>query len=128
PWTIEGDEAAPPAALRDHYRRRLSDPRAVLRLLAGKISIGKLAASLRDAVRPKAPANGLVQDMTNGIAAYKGPVHFLIAERDRTGQAFLAAWKGRDQRIRRCPGASHSYVEPAARDWIAAQLLQVLKG
>lgn len=127
PWTIEGDDnTAPPAVLRDHYRRRLSDPRAVLRLLAGEVSIGKLAISLRDAVRPAPQASGLVHEMTTGIARYSGPVRFLIAERDRTGRAFLAAWNDKDRRIHRCLGASHSYVEPAAQEWLTAQLLEIL--
>jgi exosortase A-associated hydrolase 1 len=128
PWTIESDaEAPPPTALRDHYRRRLSDPRAVLRLLAGKVSIKKLAASLRGALRPAPPATSLAQETAAGIAGYSGEVRFLIAERDRTGQAFLAAWNGKDHRIRRCPGASHSYVEPAAQQWVTAQLVEVLR-
>ena len=51
----------------------------------------------------------------------------LIAERDRTAQAFLAAWDPGDQRIRRCQRASHSYVEPAAFEWLEAQVLEMLR-
>ena len=128
PWTIEQDDAAPPpAAVRDHYRRRLSDPRAVIRLLTGKVSIGKLIASLRDTLRPAPPPSGLAQQMASGIRDFQGPVCFLTAERDRTAQAFLAVWDKRDQRIHRCAGASHSYVEPQAREWLAKQVLDVLR-
>lgn len=129
PWTIEQNDAAPPPEMvRDHYRRRLSDPRAVLRLLTGKVSIGKLIASLRDTLKPAPPPSGLAQQMAAGIAGFQGPVRFLTAERDRTAQAFLAAWDKSDARIRRCPGASHSYVEPQAREWLAEQVLEVLRG
>lgn len=129
PWTIEDDEApAPPAAIRDHYRRRLADPAALLRLLTGKVSPAKLIASLRDALR-KSPAPGtLAQELAAGISGFKGPVAFLVADRDRTGQAFVAAWDKRDTRIRRCPDATHSYVEPAAREWLAGQVLDALRG
>lgn len=128
PWTIEQDDAAPPPeAVRDHYKRRLSDPRQVLRLLKGEVSIGKLMASLRDALKPAPPPTGLAQDMKNGIAGFKGPIRFLTADRDRTAQAFLAAWDKADKRIRRCPGASHSFVEPAAREWLAEQVLEMLR-
>lgn len=129
PWTIEQDDAAPPAeAVRAHYRQRLRDPAALLRLVTGKVSPGKLFASLRDTLRKPAPPNSLAQDMTAGLAGFLGPVRILVAERDRTAQVFLAAWDKRDQRIQRCPDATHSYVEPHARDWLMAQVLEALRG
>lgn len=128
PWTIEQDDAPlPPDALRGHYRRRLSDPAAVLRLLTGKVSPTKLIASLRDALRPASPPPGLAQEMAAGIADFAGPVRFLLAERDRTAQAFLAAWDKGDRRIRRCAGASHSYVEAEAREWLREHVLEMLR-
>lgn len=129
PWTIKGDDCDDvPEVIRDHYRRRLSDPRAILRLLSGKVSLGKLAASLRDALRPAPPPTTLASEMAAGIAEFRGDVRFLIAERDRTAQAFLAAWTKDDPRIRRCAEASHSYAEPHARDWLVEQVLEVLRG
>lgn len=127
PWTFDTNDAPPPpAAVRGHYMRRLRDPGAILRLLRGKVSPGKLLASLRDALRPAPPPSGLAQDMAHGIAAFAGPITFLVAERDRTGQAFLASWRKGDPRIRQCPDATHSYVEPHARDWLAEQVLEAL--
>lgn len=132
PWTIddsaEGETAAPPAAVRDHYRRRLSDPRAVLRLLTGKVSPGKLLASLRDAVKPAPPPTGLAVDMAKALSGFSGEVRILLAGRDRTAQAFLAAWNAKDPRLHLCKEASHSFVEPEARDWYARQVLDALKG
>ena len=62
PWTFEPEadaepEAEPqpqmtPGAIRAHYLRRLTDPRALWRLLSGKVKVGKLAVSLADAVKP----------------------------------------------------------------------------
>ena len=128
PWTIEdADAAPPPEALRDHYKRRLLDPSAIRRLLTGQVSLGKLVASLKGALTPAPPPSGLAVDMAAGIAGFRGPVVFLVAERDRTAQAFLAAWKKGDARIRRCPGATHSYVEAKAREWLADQVLGVLR-
>lgn len=128
PWTIGQEYAAlPPEAIRGHYRRRLADPAALLRLLTGKVSLRKLFASLRDAARPAPPPSSLAQDMARGIAGFSGPIAFLLAERDRTAQAFLAAWDKGDPRIRSCPDATHSYVEPQARDWLAQQVLDMLR-
>lgn len=129
PWTIEEEDAPPPPqALRDHYRRRLADPAALKRLLRGEVSLRQLAGSLRDALRPAPTPTTLAQDMAAGIARFAGPIAFLAAERDRTAQAFLAAWDRADPRLRRCPDATHSYVEPSAQDWLADQVLAMLRG
>lgn len=129
PWTIESDDAPPPPeAVRDHYKRRLSDPAALLRLATGKVAPGKLLASLRDAARKPAPPSTLAQELAIGIAGFTGPVRFLVAERDRTAQAFVAAWDKSDARIRRCPGATHSWVEPEAQEWLMSELLEMLAG
>lgn len=127
PWTIEDDSPEAPAeVVRDHYRRRLSDPAAIKRLLTGKVSLRKLTQSLLAAIRPT-PASSLAAEIAEGLRAFKGPVRILVAGRDRTGLAFLAKWDKADPRIRTCPDATHSYVEPEARDWLVEQVLAVLK-
>lgn len=130
PWTFatsEPEEAQPPQAVRSHYRQRLANPAAIKRLLTGKVAIGPLLKSLVAATRPADPPSTLAQDMAAGLARFSGPVHFLIAGRDRTGLAFLSAWDRADPRIRECPGATHSYVEDNARAWLLAQTLAVLR-
>jgi len=128
PWTIEGNGEAPPppAALRGHYLARLRDPAALLRLFKGRVGLGKLLGSLRDAARSAPPPGSLAQDMAAGLARFSGPVAIVIAERDRTGQAFLAAWNKADPRVARCADATHSYVESHAREWLEARLLEAL--
>lgn len=129
PWTIEDEEAAPPPeALRGHYARRLTDPAAILRLLRGGVNLRGLLGSLIGALRPAPPPTGLAQDMADGLARFSGEVRLLIAERDRTGQAFVFAWKKNDPRIRTCADATHSFVEAEAREWLEAQVLEVLRG
>lgn len=130
PWTIEdGSEATPPEVVRDHYRRRLADPAAIGRLLAGKVSLSKLARSLFVALR-RTPEQrgGLAAEMGEGLAGFGGPVRFLVAGRDRTGLAFLTKWDKADARIRICPEATHSYVEPEAREWLVGEVLEMLRG
>lgn len=129
PWTIENDDAPPPPeAIRGHYRRRLTDPAALLRLLSGKVSLRRLFASLRDAARPAPPPTTLAQEMAAAIAGFSGPVAFLVADRDRTALAFLSAWSKGDARIHHCAEATHSYVEPHAREWLAERVLEMLRG
>ncbi len=126
PWTIEDAAAEVPAVVRAHYAQRLKDPRALLRLLSGKVSLRGLLGSLRQAAAP-APANPLAADMAAGLARFGGPATILLAERDRTAQAFLGAWQVGDERIRRCPDATHSFVEPEAKVWLLGQLLAALR-
>ena len=128
PWTIEHDDGAPPpAAIRARYADKLRDPKELVRLATGKVSLRKLAGGLKRAVSPAPPPTSLAQEMRAGLDAFGGSVSVLIAERDRTGQAFLAAWASEDERLKRCPGASHAFVEPAARDWLFGQILTALK-
>lgn len=128
PWTIEGGDDEPSAeVLRDHYKRRLASPDALKRLLTGQVPIGKLLRSLIGMLRPAPAPTSLAQDMAAGIAGFAGPITILIAERDRTAIAFLGAWDKGDPRIRRCAGASHSYVEPEAQAWLDERVLEMLR-
>lgn len=128
PWTFEDDGGeAPPEAVRSHYRQRLASPDAILRLLTGKVAIGPLVKSLVSAAKPAAPPSTLAQDMAAGLANFAGPVRILIADRDRTGQAYLATCAKQDPRLGRCPGATHSFVEDHARTWLLRETLEVLR-
>ncbi|HTM95655.1 MAG TPA: hydrolase 1, exosortase A system-associated [Croceibacterium sp.] len=127
PWTFDSDDnaAPPPAAIRARYMAKLRNPRELLRLLTGKVSLTKLVGGLAQSAKRSAPTN-LAGEIGQGLARFTGPVRILIAGRDRTGQAFLAAWKAGDARIRRCEGANHAFAEADAREWLLAQLLDAL--
>lgn len=119
--------AMPPAVLRRHYLKRLTDPRALCRLLTGKVAVRQMASSLAQAAKPSAAQTRLAQQMAAGLAGFTGPVTILLAENDRTAQAFLANWDRHDQRLRTCPQASHSFAEPQARIWLQGQILAALR-
>ncbi|MEY4239553.1 MAG: hypothetical protein RL339_2154 [Pseudomonadota bacterium] len=140
PWTFEPEaeptpaaeaEPAPtpmpPSVLRRHYIKRLTDPRALWRLLTGKVQLGQMAASLAEAVHSDGAPSSLAQLLADGLAEFGGSATILLAENDRTAQAFLANWDKADQRLRKCPGASHSFVEPQARIWLQGQILAALR-
>lgn len=142
PWTYEQDDAADAvdetdtpapipmssAELRARYRARLASPAALKRLLKGEVPVRALFKSLVRLFRKPHPPSSLAQDMAKGLGTFAGPAALLIADRDRTAQAFLAAWDKADQRIQRCPDASHSFVEPHARVWLEEKLLAALAG
>lgn len=140
PWTFEAAASAPdtpgetftapqmtPQRLRAHYLHRLINPRAWLRLLSGEVKVTALASGLKGAAGPDAPPSGLAQRMAAGLAQFGGPTAILIAEGDRTAQAFLDHWDAGDSRLRRCPEASHSFVETQARIWLQGQVLAALR-
>lgn len=134
PWTIEQDEQGseadatpPPAAIRARYLEKLKNPREVMRLASGGVNLSKLARGITQALRPPPPPSSLAQDMAAGLAGFSGELRILLATADRTAQVFEAAWDRSDPRIRRCEGAGHAYVEPAHRDWLAAQILASLR-
>lgn len=131
PWTFdaaEKNDAAPASdEVRRHYRQRLADPAAIRRLLTGKVSLAGLARSLVSALRPAPPPSALVEEMKAGLVRFDGPVTWLVAERDRTGQAFLSAWDTTGADLHTCPGATHSYVEPHAQDWLVERALAALR-
>lgn len=129
PWTIEDDDGAPPPeAIRARYAQKLRDPKELLRLATGGVSLRKLASGLKRAATPPAPPSSLAHEMKSGLAAFSGPVEILVAERDRTAQAFLSVWNKQDPRISSCPGASHAFVEPHAREWLLERLVDALRG
>lgn len=118
----------PPAAIRSYYLRRLANPAALKRLFSGKVKVSKMATSLVEAVKPAPPPSTLCQNMAEALQAYYGPVIILLAENDRTAQAFKAVWEKGDPRLRMCPGAGHSFVEPQATIWLQGQILAALRG
>lgn len=129
PWTVDDD--APdsstaghaPAALRRYYLRRLADPRAVLRLLAGRVRLGRLLGGLRRSATADRPT-ALATAMARGLGRFAGPVTVLLAEGDRTAQLFAGRWPADDPRLQRHPTRSHSFSDPAARDWLLARLAE----
>jgi exosortase A-associated hydrolase 1 len=128
PWTFDGDDAAPtPAAVRKRYAAKLKNPHELMRFAKGGVSLQKLIGGLRHALRPAPEQTTLAHEIKAGLKRFDGHVRILLAERDRTGQAFIAAWGGGDDpRFQHCPGASHAFVEPDAREWLLEELSDVL--
>lgn len=127
PWTIEdGSTAPPPDALRQRYAAKLRNPKEWLRLLTGKVSLGKLASGLRRAAGPPSAATPLAREMAAGLSRFAGPVTILLADRDRTAQIFATNWDRDDQRLRTVSDATHAFAEPAANAVLLDTLLAAL--
>lgn len=129
PWTIEGasSTAPPPAAVRARYAAKLKDPTELARLVAGKVDLRKLAKGLLQAARRDQRPGSLALEMAQGLSHFEGPASIVLAAADRTAQAFESAWDRTDERVARCPGATHAWVEPEARDWLDKRILEMLR-
>lgn len=125
PWTFDAEAAesmAPPEAIRSRYADKLKNPREILRLITGGVSLKKLAAGLRQAISPPPPASTLVEAMSKGMQSSTLVPRYLIAGNDRTGQTFMTAWPRPANGWNVCANAGHSFAEPHARDWLFEQL------
>lgn len=134
PWTFEDDGTEedpasdmPASAIRSRYLEKLKNPREIGRLLSGGVDLRKLVSGLARSIKPKSEANPLVEEMQAGLSQFNGRVRILLAEQDRTAQAFAEVWDSSDDRVQRCPKAGHSYVEPDAAIWLKDQVLSALR-
>lgn len=135
PWTIE-DTGEPessdepqhaPGAIRARYAEKLKNPREIVRLLRGGVDLGKLVRGIKSSLRSAPAPSNLEQDMRTGLEQFDGKVKILLAASDRTAQLFENAWDTDDDRVQRCEGAGHAYVDPEHRDWLKSQILAALR-
>jgi exosortase A-associated hydrolase 1 len=133
PWVIEaaGDGEGAPAALnaaavRARYWARLKNPRSLIDLIAGKIDLQKLAGGLVRAVQ-QGPPGGLAARLASSLSGSSVPTGLLVAARDSTALAFLAAYRDpmfdpvrarTNVMLHRCDSASHSFADMVARRWL----------
>ncbi len=138
PWVIEtqaqeNEDDAPKHsadAIRARYWARLKNPRSLLDLFTGKINLRKLAGGLARAAKSEAPS-GLAERFAASLGASCVPVTLVIAERDTTAMAFMAAWKSKafspiqqrsDIELSTVASASHSFADVDARTWLYSRI------
>jgi exosortase A-associated hydrolase 1 len=92
PWLADATGGLPPpAAIRRHYRDRLSSPTDWRRLISGRVDYRRLAHGLVRVGR-KAPAP-LAQRLATALRASNAPLTLLLAEGDATAVGFADAWR-----------------------------------
>ena len=142
PWVIEETDITakaptkpPPSAIRSRYWERLKNPKSIIDLLTGKIDLRKLAKGLKQATQ-KQENTALAVRVQNGLQELQKPCRILLASRDTTARAFLAAWNSKDfTAVRALPNirtealdsASHSFADDSSGIWLEKQLLEALE-
>lgn len=130
PWTFSDmtdAQSHTPKSLRSRYFGKLLNPADWGRLVRGQIDIRILAKGLKRALSPNAPPSPLSVQMAHGLDRFGGRVQILLCGRDRTAQAFEAAWPKDDPRVMRLDDAGHAYTEPHELAWLEAQILTMLR-
>lgn len=138
PWAFDHDgdtapssEPAPAkpehsrASSLHYYRKRLSNPIALLRdLFGGKIDLGQAigdVAAASKAVTAKQTASALA----HALIHWGDNAKVLLAEGDRTALYFqeqMATLGHQLTAAKMCPTASHSFADDAARQWLYKQI------
>jgi len=142
PWVIEqidtenqAPTAPPPSAIRSRYWQRLKNPMSIIDLLTGKIDFRKLLQGLKQAFQ-KQENTSLSIRIESGLIGLNKPCKILLASRDTTARAFLAAWNSKDYaRARALPhittetidSASHGFADNRSQKWLENWILDVLK-
>lgn len=129
PWTFDDEQAqeAPPEAIRARYIAKLRNPSDIIRLVTGKVSLRGVLQSLKRASQWKATTTQLGEDLSDGLARFKGDFRILLASRDRTAQAFRANFPIGDEPILQCEGADHAFSLPEHNGWLEEQIVEAMQ-
>jgi exosortase A-associated hydrolase 1 len=132
PWE---ETAISSAAIRSRYWDRIRNPRTIIDLLSGKIDVKKLLKGLKQAARSE-ENSALSLRLRDALSGLEKDAHILLAKRDTTARAFLAAWNSADfEPLRRnsniiietLDSASHSFADVEAKNWLVDRILDALR-
>ena len=131
PWLVEAEaDAPPPAAIRQHYRQRLSSLQGWKRLLTGSVSYRKLFKGILKASNPL-EGSALAVDVAQALRRTHLPTALILAKGDAT--AIAAAAEIRTPPFRRLIGQtrevdtdSHTFAKPGDLDALVQALLDVM--
>lgn len=132
PWVVEtADDLPPPAAIRRHYRQRLTDPAAWQALLSGAIDFGKLRRGVASIARPRG-ATALAADVARALVTAP-PTRIVLAAGDATAIAFADEWRGptfADARARialtSLASSSHSFAGAGDDERLYAEIVDAI--
>lgn len=132
PWTIERQDDLPPAAaIRARYLQKLKDPRELIRLATGGVSLSMLWSGLRKVSSKKSEIPALLPTrLAAALRTTNASVMILLASRDNTAIAFTEHWNGngfselRDMiPCEQCETDSHSFARAEDKAWLEARIL-----
>lgn len=130
PWLVEVESGEPPAAaVRAHYRRRLTSWDGWKRLLTGGIDLRKLWCGLLRILR--GGASTLARDVADALKRHRLPVRLVLATGDATAIAAKAEWAsaaftGITHETRMIATDSHTFARPGDEEALLAAVSAAL--
>jgi exosortase A-associated hydrolase 1 len=133
PWLVETQAGTPaPAAVKAHYRQRLTSAAGWKKLISGSISYKKLFKGIRSLA---AAPSILAEEVATALEKSRLPISLILASRDGTAIAAEAEWtKPAYRRIREANSApqridsdSHTFARPGDEDALAEAVLSALR-
>ena len=134
PWLVEAQAGAPaPAAVKAHYRQRLTSLAGWKKLLSGSVSYRKLLKGVTS-LAARQPST-LAEEVAAALDRSRLPVALILASRDGTAIAAEAEWaKPAYRRIRdtnpppnRIDSDSHTFARPGDEAALASAVLAALE-
>jgi exosortase A-associated hydrolase 1 len=134
PWLVETRPGTlAPAAVKDHYRQRLTSLAGWKKLLSGSMSYRKLLKGL--GTMTAKPPSTLAEEVATALAKSGLPVELILASRDGTAIAAEAEWNGsayrriRDSspRPQRIDSDSHTFARPGDEEALAQTVMTALR-
>ncbi|HEX4736161.1 MAG TPA: hydrolase 1, exosortase A system-associated [Allosphingosinicella sp.] len=133
PWLVEAEAGTlAPAAVKAHYRQRLTSLEGWKKLLSGSVSYRKLFKGMKSLT---AKPSTLVEEVAAALEKSRLPVELILASRDGTAIAAEAEWaKPGYRRIReanrppqRIDSDSHTFARLGDEEALAKAVLSVLR-
>jgi exosortase A-associated hydrolase 1 len=130
PWLVEAEAGEPaPAAIRSHYRRRLTSAEGWKKLLTGQIKLGRLLSGLRRAASTE--QSSLAADVAKGLGRAALPTALILAAGDNTAIAAAQevkapAYNGLIHWRQEVDTDSHTFAKPGDGTALLAAVLEAL--
>lgn len=117
PWLVEAEAGAPaPAAVRAHYRKRLTSREGWKKLLTGAVNFGKLWGGVRR-LFSRRRAESLSNDVAQALLRHRLPTEVILCRGDNTAIAADAElrawpWEGLIRATQVIETDSHTFARP----------------
>jgi exosortase A-associated hydrolase 1 len=132
PWLVEAEAGEPPpAAIRQHYRKRLLSLEGWKKIFSGSVDYRKLLKGLRR-ISAKEEASSLARDAALALAAGRLRAWALFAEGDATAIAAQQelkdpAFKGLIEGSQKVASDSHTFARPGDEEALLAATVRALE-
>lgn len=132
PWLVEADaDAPPPAAIRAHYRQRLTSLEGWKKILSGAVDYRKLLKGITKASKREQSAP-LAQETAAALAAWQPRAWLILAEGDGTaiaaaGELKAPLFRGLIEGTWKIPGDSHTFARDGDEAALLAAVLRTLE-